>query len=206
MAWCCSVVSPRASLVSTSQETEYSTHEHCHFCWSKTFWWGDSCASNSISPIAYSCLPICAAGVGLGYFERGGKMAFFLHSPPSLHLLLVMLLHPPPPHIVQNHVDLLNRSVKLILPWVLGNQWIVNCTLLKQHQSSDWSIILWGMNKDKSSICFRGLSCHHPAGTERKYQVVFFWFGLVFLQAELNRVSFLPPVIKLLYVPSQFCL
>ena len=80
------MVSPHASLVSISQETEYSTHEHCRFCWSKTFWWGDSCATNSISPTAYSCLPICAAGAGHGYFERGGKMAFFLHSP-----------QPPPP-------------------------------------------------------------------------------------------------------------
>ena len=40
----------------------------------------------------------------------------FSFTLPSLHLLLVILLPLPPPHIVQNHVDLLNRSVKLIIP------------------------------------------------------------------------------------------
>ena len=177
--------SHHASLVRSSQRTEYGTHEDCIFCWSRTFWWGDICASNAISPTAYSCLPICAAGAGLSYFERGGKMAFSFQPPPHPRAPH----HQPPsswwhcspsPHIVQNHVDLLNRSVKLIILWVLGNQWIVNCTLLKQHQSSDWSILLWGMNKDKSSMCFRGLSCHLPAGMERKYQVFLFCFVLFF--------------------------
>lgn len=80
--------SHHASLVRSSQRTEHGTHENCIFCWSKTFWWGDICASNAISPADYSCLPICAAGAGLSYFERGRKMAFSFQPPPP---------SPPPP-------------------------------------------------------------------------------------------------------------
>lgn len=93
-----------------------------------------------------------------------------------------------PAHIVQSHAALPNRSVKLIILWVLGNQWIVNCTLLKQHQSFDWSIILWGMNEDKSFIHFRG-SCLPPSSRHKEgtasLSVLFFVF--VFWQVELNR-------------------
>lgn len=152
----------------SNQENDYSAHKDCRFCWSKSFGWGDIRTSNSVSPMAMTVACQSAQLAQLGYEREDG----FLLSPS-----------PPPstlassPHTLQNHVDLLNRCVKLIILWVLGNQWTVNCTLLKQHQSSDWSIILWGMNKDKSFMRFRGLSCHHSAGKERKYQVVFFvWF------------------------------
>lgn len=143
-----------------------------------------------------SCLPIFPAGGGLSNFDikKGKKMTFSLCPP----------LPAPSPHIVHNHVDLLNRSVKLITLWVLGNQWIVNCALLKQHQSSDWSIILGGMNKDKSFMCFGGLSCHHTAGMERKYQIVLRFVLFVCKLDSIERVSFFffYSIIKLLYVPS----
>lgn len=179
-----------ASLGRLSQETESGIHKDCGFCWSKTFWWGDICTSNSISPtamtVAYQSAQLVQESAALIWKKR--EVGFLPSpSPPN----------PPPPgttaptpYIVQYHVDLLNRSVKLIILWVLGNQWIVNCTLLKQHQSSNWSIILWGMNKDKSFMCFRGLSCHHT-GMERKYQVVFLFVCFGFLQVELNKKSIL---------------
>lgn len=108
----------------------------------------------------------------LRQYEKGEKMVFSFILPHSCPPPPGTTATTPPPYIVQNHVDLLNRSAKLIILWVLGNQWIVNCTLLKQHQSSDWSIILWGINEDKSFMHFRGLSHHRTAGMERKYGVV----------------------------------
>lgn len=100
------------------------------------------CIKLSLSSSHDSCPSICPAGAAL-IWKRREDGSLPSPSPPPRATA-------PSPHILQNHVDLLNRCVKLIILWVLGNQWIVNCTLLKQLQSSDWSIILWGMNKDKS--------------------------------------------------------
>lgn len=126
------------SIGRSNQENDYGMHKACRFCWSKTLWWGDICTSNSVSPKVVTVACQSAQLAQLRYEREDG----FLLSPSLPPSTMA-----PSPHTLQNHVDLLNRCVKLIILWVLGNQWIVNCTLLKQHQSSDWSIILWGMNK-----------------------------------------------------------
>lgn len=172
--WC----SCQASLGKASQETDCGTRKNWVFAGTELF------AGEIFVPQTQSLLQPWQLPVNLPSWcsfdmkeERRWLSPFALPSPSATA---------PSPHILQNHVDLLNRCVKLIILWVLGNQWIVNGTLLKQLQSSDWSIILWGMNKDKSFMCFRGLSCHHSAGMERKYQGVFNFFGFVLFFSKWN--------------------
>lgn len=109
-----------------------------------------------------------------------------------------------PAHIVQSHTDLPNRSVKLIILWVLGNQWIVNCTLLKQHQGSDWSIILWGKWMKTSAFYILEVFLATTQQVQGANGVPF-CFVLFGWYVELNRKCIISSIIKLSYMFPRVC-